>query len=299
MEPLTVVDLASFERVSPPKVKQSNFQLAFRILPKEERVAINTIYSLFSYIDSIVDEGEFSENSIVVKEKRLKFWSAVIEELYNDSLPSAIFFPLYFAIKRFSIPKQYIITLIDGCRTDLYKKRYSSFNELKEYCYSVASVVGLIVIEIFGYKYPETRSYAINLGYAMQLTNILRDVKKDKDRGYIYIPREDLERFEYTEEDLICEIYNDNFVELMQFETKRTREYFHKARSLLHPDERITMFPAEVMDEIYFRLLEKIELSGFRVFEKEIKVSKIHKFTIALKHWLSILLFIRPFTKKD
>lgn len=297
MEALTVKDLANFERVTPPKTKQSNFQLAFSILPKEERIAINTIYSLFSYIDSIVDENDQLYENISLKEKRLKFWSTVIDELYNDNLPSPLFLPLYYAIKRFSIPKQYIVTLIDGCRRDLYQKRYETFSELKDYCYSVASVVGLIVIEIFGYKYPETRNYAINLGYAMQLTNILRDIKKDKDRGYIYIPQEDLQKFEYSEDDLISEVYNDNFVELMQFETKRTREYFHKARSLLHPDERITMFPAEVMDEIYFRLLEKIELSRFRVFEREIKVSKIHKITITLKHWLSILLFIRPFAK--
>ncbi len=299
MEPLTIVDLASFEKAAPPKIKRSNFQLAFSILPKEERIAVNSIYSLFSYIDSIVDEGELQESSVLVKEKRLKFWAALVEELYNDSIPSPIFYPLYFAIKRFSIPKQYIVTLIDGCRRDLYQKRYSTFNELKEYCYNVASVVGLIIIEIFGYKFPETRNYAINLGYAMQLTNILRDIKKDKDRGYIYIPLEDLQKFEYTEKELISEVYNDNFVELMQFQIKRTRGYFHKARSLLHPNERLTMFPAEVMDEIYFRLLEKIELSRFRVFDREIKVSSLHKFTITLKHWLSILLFIKPFTRKD
>lgn len=297
--PLTIADLASFERVAPPKIKTSNFQLAFSILPKEERIAINTIYSLFSYIDSIVDEGDISKANVLKKEKRLKFWKAVIDELYNDSIPSSIFYPLYYAIKRFSIPKQYITTLFDGCRRDLFQTRYSTFNELKDYCYSVASVVGLIVIEIFGYKYPETRNYAINLGYAMQLTNILRDIKKDKNRGYIYIPQEDLQKFEYTEEELINEVYNDNFVELMQFETRRTREFFHKSRSLLHPEERITMFPAEVMDEIYYRLLEKIELRGFNVFKKEIKVSIVHKLTITIKHWLSILLFIKPFTKVD
>lgn len=299
MEALTVKDLANFERVEPPKIKQSNFQLAFSVLPKDERIAINTIYSLFSYIDSIVDENNLPNDNISYKEKRLKFWAQVIDELYNDSLPSPLFLPLYYAIKRFSIPKQYIVTLIDGCRRDLYQKRYATFKELKDYCYSVASVVGLIVIEIFGYKYPETRNYAINLGYAMQLTNILRDIKKDKDRGYIYIPQEDLQKFDYSEEDLVAEVYNDNFIELMRFETKRTREFFYKARSLLHPKERITMFPAEVMDEIYFRLLEKIELSGFRVFSKEIKVSLIHKLIITLKHWLSILLFIKPFAKLD
>ncbi|MGB9912343.1 MAG: phytoene/squalene synthase family protein, partial [Candidatus Kapaibacteriota bacterium] len=206
MEHLSVEQLALFERVEPPKVKPSNFKLAFSILPKEERIAINTIYSLFSYIDSIVDYGDFSERAILQKDKRLKFWLAVVDELYSDSIPSPIFYPLYFAIKRFSIPKQYIVTLIDGCRRDLFQRRYATFQELKDYCYSVASVVGLIAIEIFGYKYVETRNYAINLGYALQLTNILRDIKKDKDRGYIYLPLEDLQKFEYSETDLISEI---------------------------------------------------------------------------------------------
>jgi len=297
MENLSLYELANFERVKPPKIRKSNFSLAFSVLPAEEKKAINTIYSFFCYIDNIVDDDDMHPESIAKKEERLKFWGEVINELYEDRLPSPILFPLHYVIRRFSIPKQYFLTLIDGCRRDLYQFRYKTFNELKDYCYSVASIVGLTVIEIFGYKYEETRNYAINLGYALQLTNILRDIKKDKDRGYIYIPLEDLNEFDYSEEDLLNEVYNDNFIELMQFEVQRTKEYFHKARSLLRPDERINLLPAEVMDEIYYRLLEKIELRNFKVFDKEIRVSFIHKLTIALKHWLSIVLFIKPFTK--
>jgi len=297
MEILTHYELANFERVKPPKIRRSNFSLAFSILPTEGKKAINTVYSFFSYIDNIVDDNDLRPDSIAKKDERLRFWTEVINELYEDRLPSPVLFPLYYVIRRFSIPKQYFLTLINGCRRDLYQFRYKTFNELKDYCYSVASIVGLTVIEIFGYKYEETRNYAINLGYALQLTNILRDIKKDKNRGYIYIPLEDLNRFDYSEQDLLNEVYNDNFVELMRFEVQRAKEYFHKARSLLRPDERVNLFSAEVMDEIYYRLLEKIELRNFNVFDKEIKVSWIHKLTIALKHWLSIVLFIKPFTK--
>lgn len=298
MKYLTVFDLARFENVSPPKLKRSNFSLAFSILPPDQKSAINSVYNFCAYIDNIVDEGSASGTDFIVqKNNRLNKWARVIDQIYADELPSPLLFPFYFTVKRFSIPKQFFQTLIDGCRRDLFQKRYRTFNELKDYCYSVASVVGLIVIEIFGHKYEETKNYAINLGYAMQLTNILRDVKKDKERGYIYIPLEDMEHFNYSEEELLAEVYNDNFVELMRFETQRAREYFHKARTLLHPDERISIFSTEVMDEIYYRLLEKIELSNFRVFDREIRVSNLHKLSIALKHWLSIMLFIKPFAK--
>lgn len=297
MEYLTIEKLANFEKIPLPEIKTSNFAFAFKILPKEERKAINSLYSFFSYIDSIVDEGTLDEQEIKIKEERLKFWTYVINEIYEDRLPSPLLLPLSFLIRRFSIPKQYFLTLIDGCRRDLYQKSYETFSELKDYCYSVSSVVGLILIEIFGHRYEETKNYAINLGYALQLTNILRDVKKDKDRGYIYIPQEDFRKFNYTAKELIDEVYNDNFVDLMRFETLRTREFYHRARSLLHPDERVSVFSAEVMDEIYYRLLEKIELEEFNVFKNEIRVSNIHKLMIALKHWFSILLFIKPFAK--
>lgn len=296
MQALTIENLANFEKIPTPMIKTSNFAFAFKILPLEEKTAINSIYTFFSYIDNIVDEGLNDDFSIKIKEERLRFWTYVISELYEDRLPSNLLLPLMFLIRRFSIPKQYFLTLIDGCKRDLLQKRYETFKDLKDYCYSVASVVGLIVIEIFGHKYEETKNYAINLGYALQLTNILRDIKKDKDRGYIYLPQEDLRRFNYSEEELFSEVYNDNFVDLMRFETLRTREFYHRARSMLHPDERISIFSAEVMDEIYYRLLEKIELNRFNVFKKEIRVSSAHKFMIALKHWLSILLFIKPFS---
>lgn len=291
---ITQTNLADYENVSLEQFEKSNFLYSFSFLPKEERAAINSIYAFFSYIDSIVDDTPtVSKSDYDKKLKRLEFWDNSINKIYDKKENSNLLKPLIKTIDRFLIPRQYFMTLIDGCRRDLTQNRYETFEDLKEYCYSVASIVGLTCIEIFGYKYEDTKNYAINLGYALQLTNIIRDVKVDKDRGYIYLPKEDLVRFKYTEQDLMNEVYNDNFRELMSFQVKRAREHYHKARSFMRPDERNRLIAAEIMDDIYFRLLDKIELNDYNIWEKKIKVSTSHKIMMALKHWLSVKLFVK------
>lgn len=293
-EPITQQNLATHEKVSPPKVERSNFYYSFSFLPREERRAITSIYAFCSYIDDIVD-GTPSENQAQINKKmdRLKWWENEIENIYEKNYNSPMIMPLVAVIKRFGIPKQYFHTLIDGVRRDLVQDRYETFEDLKNYCYSVASIVGLISIEIFGYKYEETKSYAVNLGYALQLTNIIRDIKHDYKRGYIYLPQEEFRQFGYSEEDLKSEKYNEAFIEFMRFQTKRARGYFHTARQYLRPDEKQTIIAAEIMDSIYFRLLEKIELNDFNVFDKKIRVSTAHKLLTALRHWLSVKMFIK------
>jgi phytoene synthase len=213
--------------------------------------------------------------------------------MYHGGEISAKARPISDVITRYAIPKQYLLTVIDGCERDLRRRRYDTFAELKEYCYGVAAIVGLISIEVFGYRHEETKQYAINLGYALQLTNILRDVKQDKDRGYIYLPREDMERFKYSEDDLMNEVYNENFVSLMAFQVQRAREHYHRARTMLRSDERRTMIAAQIMDAIYYRLLEKIELHDYRVFDKRIRVRTSHKVFTALRIWLSTRLMVQ------
>ncbi len=280
----------------------TNFRYSFSVLPREERRAIHVVYDFCRQIDDIVDEGpSATAEDIRTKREQLNQWRDRVESCYErDSragagAPSTEGVPADLAevIRRYSIPKQYLLTIIDGCERDLIQRRYKTFEDLKEYCYSVASVVGLICIEIFGYRREETRQYAINLGYALQLTNILRDVKQDKDRGYIYIPQEDLKRFRYTEEDLINEVYDERFQRLMDFQVQRARDYYHKARTMLHPDERLTMVAAEIMDAIYYRLLEKIELNDYRVFQRRIKVNTLHKLITAMRIWIGGKLFIK------
>ncbi len=285
-----------------PQQSTTNFFYSFSFLPKDEREAIHTVYAFCRYTDDIVDEepilADTSEmtayNALQRKRERLNRWRMEVEKCYNGTSTHPIMKPLTAVVNRFSIPQQYLQLLIDGCERDLVQNRYQTFQELKEYCYSVASVVGLICIEIFGYKYDETKEYAINLGYALQLTNILRDIRIDKDeKGRIYLPLEDFERFNYSEDELLRNVYNDNFVELMRFQTRRSREYYHKARAALRPDESMTMFAAEIMDAIYYRLLEKIEMAEYNVFERKISVSTMHKVLIALRLWTKSHLLLR------
>ncbi len=278
----------------------TNFHYSFSFLPREERNAIHTVYAFCRKIDDIVDEETvFSSDEVDEKRERLNWWRQEVERVYAErSFRKAedrhgLTTALRGVVKRFAIPKQYFLTLIDGCERDLTQKRYQTFEELKEYCYAVASIVGLICIEIFGYRHEQTRQYAIHLGYALQLTNIIRDVKDDKNRGYIYLPLEDLERFRYSEEDLMSEVYDHRFVALMEFQAQRARDYYHKARTLLAPDERLTMVAAEIMDAIYYRLLEKIQLKDFRVFDQRIRVHATHKVITALRIWMSSKLFVQ------
>lgn len=297
IESVTKQTLAQYENEQPITEVKSNFLYSFSLLPSAEKAAINSLYAFCSYIDDIVDSTP--STSLEAKNKKLKrldWWEKEIEKIYNKERKNILIAPLNDLFDKFKIPKQYFITLIDGCRRDLFQNRYATFAELKDYCYSVAGVVGLMSIEIFGYKYDETQQYAVNLGYALQLTNILRDVKHDKDNGYIYLPKEDMDRFGYSEEDLINEVYNDSFINLMEFEVSRAKKYYHEARAALKSEDKNNMFPAQVMDEIYYRLLEKIELNNYNVFKKKIKVSVIHKLMIAVKHWLTLKLFINRFS---
>jgi 15-cis-phytoene synthase len=167
--------------------------------------------------------------------------------------------------------------IIAGVEMDLSIARYPTFKELRVYCYRVASAVGLVSIEIFGYRNPRCREYAVDLGLALQMTNIIRDVWKDFQAGRIYLPQEDLVRFHYSEADLAKQQYNEPFIQLMQFEASRAREFFSRAVAELPSEDRRAMAPAEIMRSIYRALLRQIELDNFRVFEKEYRLSKLEK----------------------
>ena len=176
--------------------------------------------------------------------------------------------------------------LIDGVEMDLSKSRYATFEELYTYCYRVASAIGLICIEIFGYRNPETVDYAVNLGIALQLTNILRDVRTDAEQDRIYLPQEDLARFGYSESDLLSNTYNRPFIRLMAYQCQRARDYYARARDHLTTEDRAGLFSAEIMAEIYARLLGRIEATGYNVFDRPPTLSNLRKLTIALGIYL-------------
>jgi phytoene synthase len=238
--------------------------------------------------DDIVDN---KNNAVDKKKLELLNWKRELELAFSGKTDKKLLKELSNSVNLFNIPKQPFYDLIDGVELDLVQNRFSNFDELKNYCYKVASTVGLMTIPIFGYKNKDTVDYAINLGLALQLTNIIRDVKVDGKNDRIYLPLEDLERFEYTEKELLDNVYNENFIELMKFQTERARKFYDVANDKLPDEDRSTMFAARSMQYIYYRLLDKIEQNNFNVFEHKIRVSTFNKLFISTSVWLKYKLF--------
>ncbi|MBI9073573.1 MAG: presqualene diphosphate synthase HpnD [Melioribacteraceae bacterium] len=264
------------------KGSKSSFYYAFSLLPEGQRDAMNTVYAFCRQTDDIVDEGDDSNE---VKNRNLTKWLTEFEKSLSGVSEFSLLNNLAKIINKFNIPVHPFLELIKGMEMDLTKNRYHSFKELKLYCYRVASTVGLMCIEIFGYKNKSAKEFAVNLGLAMQITNILRDVKTDADNGRIYLPKEDLEKFNYSEQELLDGIYNSNFLSLMKYEAKRAKDYFMKANNSLHFEDKKGMFPARAMQHIYYKLLCKLEAENFNVFQKRINVNKLEKVLISLGTW--------------
>jgi phytoene synthase len=260
----------------------SNFYYSFLLLPRAERQAIKDVYAFCRLLDDIVDEDQAGRNPY----NELEHWRGEVEAIYQGSPTTEFGEDLLVSVQEFDLPKQSFLDLIDGMEMDLKWHSYQTFADLREYCYRAASAVGLICIEIFGYESVRTREYAVNLGLALQLTNILRDLKEDTARGRIYIPIEDLERFGYTERELRDNLYNAPFIELMKFEHSRARTYFAKAAGSLPEMDRHSMFAAEIMGTIYKELLDQMPAVQFDVFRNRLTVSKSRRLQIALSIWL-------------
>lgn len=264
------------------KAARTNFYYAFVFLPKEKREAIFAAYAFSRHTDDIVDDAPSPE----LAKQDVDAWRAQLHACYNGTPTHPIAQNLQMVLTNFPIPKEYFLDLIDGVEMDLSKNRYATFEELYQYCYRVASVVGLICIEIFGYSNPKTKDYAVHLGLALQLTNILRDIHTDFQQNRIYLPQEDLDRFAYTEQDLHKQRYNSSFKDLMQFQVARAQSYYKKAANLLPTEDRSQLFPAQIMGQIYARLLFQIEHKQYNIFEHRIRLSNPHKLSIALKYWM-------------
>ncbi|MGB2868157.1 MAG: presqualene diphosphate synthase HpnD [Bacteroidota bacterium] len=258
--------------------RQSNFYYSFLILPKPKREAIETIYAFCRYTDDIVDEG------VDVREKyaRLRTWTNELQLSLTGESRYPILNKLSTIIRKFNIPLHHFYDLIKGMEMDLTKQRYTTFDELREYCYRAASTVGLICAEVFGYTNENAKQYAINLGIALQLTNILRDLKTDARRGRIYLPSEDMDRFGYTETELLDCVYNERFVALMKFECSRAHEFFRKAKACLAEEDKPLFSAARTMGNIYYLLLLRIERAHYDVFTKRIRLSSPLKLLVAM-----------------
>jgi len=279
--PVNTRDGESAKRIT--RTSRTNFYYSFRFLSSQKRDAIHTVYAFCRRTDDIVDEGDDPS----VKHARLKRWLEELTRATRGDSEFALLNRLMVIARRFRIPVEHFFELIRGMEMDLRNSRYDTFDELKEYCYKVASTVGLMCSEIFGYRKESARQYAIDLGIALQLTNIVRDVKHDAEQGRIYIPREDFAAFGYSEEELLrCE-YNESFRRLMQFECNRARDYYLRARRSLALEDRASFLAARIMDRIYFHILERIEKKNYDVFTEKITISTPKKIWLALSEWFS------------
>lgn len=261
---------------------KSSFYYAFNLLPAEKRDAMNTVYAFCRKTDDIIDE--ISE-PVDVKYEKLRKWRIEFEKAFYGHSDYSLLNKLGSTISRFNIPPEPFFELLKGMEMDLQRDRYKSFDDLQLYCYRVASTVGLMCIEIFGYKNPNTKNFAINLGIALQLTNILRDINKDAEKGRIYLPQDDLKKFNYSEKNVLDKVYDKNFVHMMQYEVERAKEYFQLATSNLDLDDKKTMFAARAMQHIYYKMLEKIIDAEYDVYSNDIKISNFEKIGISLGVW--------------
>ena len=258
------------------KASKSNLALAFIALPPERRRDITTFYAFCRLVDDIADDPALPAAE---KRRRIGLWrQSLVDDFAGEpALASAI----RKIIGKYMIQRSLFGEILDGVEMDLEPRRYATFEELDAYCYRVAGAVGLVSIEIFGYRNDACKKYALALGTALQLTNILRDIREDwGNGGRIYLPLEDLAHFQYTIEDLKAHAQNENFLRLMNFEADRAITFYNKAAASLPPEDRRSMTPARIMAEVYGRILRKMRSEGFRVFEKRYRLGTLRKAVI-------------------
>lgn len=260
---------------------RSNFYYAFLFLPRAQREAIYAVYAFCRIVDDVVDLGGVPE----VQRRELGRWRQELARCFEGQPQEPVAQRLASAIKRFPVPRSALEAILDGVEMDLDRSRYETFEDLYPYCCRVAGAVGLCCIEIFGYSDPRCRDYAVDLGVALQLTNILRDVKADAERGRIYLPQENLRRFGVSAEDLRTGRYSPAFVELMRFEARRAQQFYEQAWATLPAQDAPRLLAAEIMGRIYFALLQAIEARQFRVFGERVTVPVSRKLAIALSCW--------------
>jgi len=265
--------------------RATSFYYSFLALPADKRGAIVAVWDFCRAVDDAVDEpGDRDPASALVQ------WREEIARLYGGRAPAT---PqgtqLAPYIARFKLPRSGFEDLVDGVAMDLQRRRYETFEELRQYCLRVASAVGLICVEIFGYRNVQTRDYAIDLGIALQLTNIIRDVAPDLERGRLYLPLEDLRRFGCSEEDLRSGVVTENVRRLLQFQVDRARQFYRKADATLPRHDQRRLVAARIMGAIYFQLLRAIERSGPDVFRSRIRVGRPRQAAIAAATWLKVM----------
>ncbi|HEX8986525.1 MAG TPA: presqualene diphosphate synthase HpnD [Rhodocyclaceae bacterium] len=261
----------------------SSFYYSFLFLPRRRRQAITALYAFCREVDDAVDEC----SDAGVARAKLAWWRGELAALYAGAPTHPVTQALAVSLQHFALPQEQLGEIIDGMEMDLGVVRYPDFKALQLYCYRVASVVGLLAAEIFGYRDRRTLKYAHDLGLAFQLTNIVRDVGEDARRGRIYLPQDEMARFGVTEADILASRSSEGFRELMAFQAQRARDYYDRALAELPRLDRRRQVAGLIMAAIYRTTLEEIVRDGYRVLTHRLSLPPLRKLWIAATTWIS------------
>jgi phytoene synthase len=260
----------------------SSFYYSFLFLPPKRRRAITALYAYCREVDDVVDECQDAQ----IAATKLAWWRLELGRLYAGKPEHPVTQALLPLLSEFSLPQEQLLEIIDGMEMDLQQTRYLDFKALSLYCYRVASVVGLLAAEIFGFQDRRTQKYAHDLGMAFQLTNIIRDVGEDARRGRVYLPIDELQRFDVPVADILNSRYSENFRKLMEFQIERAEGYYAQAMSELPQADRKTQRPGLVMAAIYRTVLDEIKRDGCQVLSQRTSLTPLRKLWIAWRTWI-------------
>lgn len=267
--------------------RKTSFYYSFLVLPAEQRQAILAVWDFCRAVDDAVDEAPARSDDPSAGHAAVAFWRDELARCFSGEGPSTgqgrALQPF---ISRFDLPREAFEDVIDGVAMDLDTTRYATFDDLFQYCRRVASAVGLICIRIFGCVHPRACDYAVNLGVALQLTNIIRDVKSDLERGRVYLPVEDLSAYACTVADLRAGVTSEPVRRLIAFECGRARDFYRRAADARPPEDRRRLVAAEIMRAVYFETLRRIERRGYDVFGAPMRLSRPRQALIATRQWL-------------
>ncbi len=261
----------------------SSFYYSFLFLPMEQRRAIHALYAFCREVDDAVDEC----SDAGIAHKKLQWWRRELDNMLQGNPQHPVSKALLPAVTKFNLRSEHFFEIINGMQMDLDYNRYPDFATLELYCYRVAGVVGLLSAEIFGYRNPSTREFARQLGIALQLTNIIRDVREDIGRNRVYIPLQELERFGVEVNDLILYRETDAFKKLMAHQIVRATNHYDSAASSLAAEDRCSQRASLIMGNIYRSLLREIERGGCKVLSERTRLTPLRKFWIAWKTWIT------------
>ncbi|MFA6063167.1 MAG: presqualene diphosphate synthase HpnD [Gallionella sp.] len=260
----------------------SSFYYSFLFLPKEKRRAIIALYAFCREVDDVVDECTDEQ----VARTTLNWWRGQVAEIYGGKPQHPVAIALIPVVVKFNMAQELLLEIIDGMEMDLDQPRYSDFKSLQLYCYRVASVVGLLSVEIFGYTDRQTLKYAHDLGIAFQLTNIIRDVGEDARRNRIYLPMEEMQQFGVTAADILNANETENFHKLMEFQIERAEGFYQQALAQLPSVDRKTQSTGLIMAAIYRATLSEVKASGCHVLKERISLTPLRKLWLAWTTWI-------------